>query len=251
MPSCSAPENLYLIALMGQSNMSGRGALSDLPPDFPKNPSKIWNFTNAYTWERAKEPVDSPKDQVDAVSKDKKAGVGPSLAIADAFVSRYPGTSVGLIPCSKGSTSIGQWQKSATAKPRDTLYGSCLNRINTVAPANGTLRAAIFWQGARDARNEQDAAKWKERFTAFVADLRRDVKNPDLPVIMLMLGERPVKATEYHYWDVVKEQQHAVDIPGVIKVEAAGYDRKHGGGHFTAKSQLAIGEVLAKLLPAP
>jgi hypothetical protein len=86
---CSAQTALYLIALMGQSNMDGE--LSELPAGFPANPTKIWNFTNAYKWEPAKEPIDSPQGQVDVVSIGRRGGVGPSLALADAFVSAHLG----------------------------------------------------------------------------------------------------------------------------------------------------------------
>src|SRR5262245_8864262 len=106
---CSAqsdPKDLYLIALMGQSNMVGHGELSELPPDFPRNPAKIWNYTNAYNWKPAKEPIDSASGQLDAVSLDERAAVGPSLAMADAFVASHPSISVGLIPCAKGASSI-------------------------------------------------------------------------------------------------------------------------------------------------
>ena len=41
---CSAQTDLYLIALMGQSNMEGRGELSELPAGFPAIPTKLWNF---------------------------------------------------------------------------------------------------------------------------------------------------------------------------------------------------------------
>ena len=58
-PTCNAQGNLYLIALMGQSNMVGEGRLFDLPPRFPRNSTKLWNFTNAYKWELAKEPINS------------------------------------------------------------------------------------------------------------------------------------------------------------------------------------------------
>jgi hypothetical protein len=177
----SVQTDLYLIALMGQSNMSGVGELSELPADFPKNPTKIWNFTNAYKWEPAREPLDSPEGQVDTVSQDRRArGVGPALALADAFVSRNPTTSVGLIPCAKGSTSIGQWLKTTSARPRDTLFGSCINRIKTVSPANGNLRAVVFWQGGSDAKRQEDALQWKNRFTALVSDIREEVGNPNL-----------------------------------------------------------------------
>jgi hypothetical protein len=247
---CGGQTNLYLIALMGQSNISGRGELSELPAEFPKNPTKIWTFTNAYKWEPAREPVDSPEGQVDAVSQDRRAGVGPSLALADAFVSLHPNTSVGLIPCARGATRISEWQKATRAPPRESLFGSCINRIKTVSPANGKLRAVIVWQGGSDASRQEDALKWKERFTTFVTNLRAELDSPNLPIIMVMLGEKKV-ANKYPYWHVVREQQHAVDIPGVIKIEADGYERKEDGIHFTTKGQLAFGAVLGGLLPAP
>ncbi len=246
------PKDLYLIALMGQSNMEGHGELSELPANFPLNPTKIWNFTNAYEWEPAKEPIDSTEGQVDKVSEGRKGkeGVGPALALADAFVSAHPAVSVGLIPCARGATRISQWLKTKTDDPRSTLYGSCMNRIKTVAPRNGTIRAVIFWQGGSDGRYEEDAPKWKERFTTFVADLRADLGDPNLPVIMVMLGDPPVP-NRYRYWQVVRDQQHAVDIPGVATIEANGYERRTDGIHLTTKGQLAIGTDLARLLPAP
>jgi Carbohydrate esterase, sialic acid-specific acetylesterase len=249
---CSAQTGLYLIALMGQSNMEGRGELSELPAGFPTNPTKIWNFTNAYKLEPAKEPIDSPQGQVDVVSIGRRGGVGPSLALADAFVSAHPSTSVGLIPCARGATKISEWLKTKTDDQRSTLYGSCMNRMKTVSPANGTIRAVTFWQGGSDAKKEEDALAWKDHFTAFVAELRADLGNPDLPIIMVMLGDPDEKvAKKYPYWQAVRAQQHAVNIPGVTKIEANGYERKADGIHFTTKGQLAFGAALAGLLPAP
>jgi hypothetical protein len=247
---CSAQTDLYLIALMGQSNMSGRGELSELPADFPKNPTRIWNFTNAYKWEPAKEPIDSIEGQVDKVSMDRKVGVGPALALADAFVSLHPDVSVGLIPCSRGATKIGDWLKQDTDRPRETLFGSCINRIKTVSPANGKLRAVIFWQGGSDGIRQETAVKWKDGFTTFVTDLRNELNDPNLPIILITLGKKMVEG-KFLYWDVVRRQQNEIDIPGVVKIEADGYERRPDGIHFTTKGQLAFGKVLAGLLPAP
>lgn len=254
MLGCSAPtdpKDLYLVALMGQSNMVGHGELSELPPDFPKSPARIWNFTNAYQWDPAQEPIDSPRGQLDKVSLDRTAAVGPSLAMADAFVASHPSVSVGLIPCAKGASSISEWLKQPD-QPRSTLFGSCVHRIKTVSPANGTLRAAIFWQGARDGKTLEGALKWGERFAAFVEDLRSDLGIADLPVILVVLGPAERKGKlKYPYWEVVRQQQRAVDIPGVRKIEADGYQRKEDGMHFTTNGQLAIGADLAMLLPDP
>jgi hypothetical protein len=249
---CSAQTGLYLIALMGQSNMKGGGELSELPAGFPSNPTKLWNFTNADKWEPAREPIDSPEGQLDVVSLDDRAGVGPSLALADAFVSAHPSASVGLIPCAKDGSSISDWQKTKTKQPRDTLFGSCVYRMKAVSPTNGTIRAAIFWQGGADAKRRKDAVKWKARFEAFVADLRSDLGNPNLPIILVTLGAPKKKGLKkFPHWEVVREQQHAVTIPGVIKIEADGYKRRKDGIHFATSGQLAFGAALAGLLPAP
>jgi len=48
-----------LIALAGQSNMTGAGDVKLLPVGFPMNGSRIWNFTNADIWEPGREPIDS------------------------------------------------------------------------------------------------------------------------------------------------------------------------------------------------
>jgi Carbohydrate esterase, sialic acid-specific acetylesterase len=81
------------------------------------------------------------------------------------------------------------------------LYGSCMIRMKTVSPANGTIRAVIFWQGGSDAKTKEDALALKDRFTAFVADLRTDLGNTDLPIIMVMLGDPdPKVAKKYPYW---------------------------------------------------
>jgi Carbohydrate esterase, sialic acid-specific acetylesterase len=244
--------NLYLIALMGQSNMVGDGELSDLPPGFPSNHAKLWNFTNAYKWEPAKEPIDSPVGQVDVVSLDPRAGVGPSLALADAFVSAHPSTSVGLIPCAKGATSIIDWQKQQPTQPRSTLFGSCVNRIKAVFPADGTIRVVIFWQGGDDAKKQDDAVLWKDRFATFVDDLRAELGNPNLPIVLPILElQNKTARKKLPYWQIVRDQQRSVNIPGVIKIETDGYERKEDGIHFTTRGQLALGAQLARVLPVP
>ena len=98
--------NLYLIALAGQSNMTGAGDVKLLPAGFPTNGPRIWNFTNADTWEPAREPIDSNDRQVDMVSRDRHPGVGLALAMADAFTAKYPQVSVGLIRCGKSGSSV-------------------------------------------------------------------------------------------------------------------------------------------------
>jgi hypothetical protein len=247
-PAQSVDSNLYIVALAGQSNMTGHGDVKLLPVGFPKNGSRIWNFTNAYTWEPAKEPVDSNDHQVDRVSFDKHPGVGPALAMADAFAAEYPLVRVGLIPCAKGGSSIEQWQRNLS---RASLYGSCLYRQKQAA-LHGKLRALVFWQGGEDGRDKKTAESWAENFKRMVTAWRIDIGDPNLPVIMLVLKpgtEQTLKNDPYR--DVVRQQQLSVNMPYLTKIETIGYDYSSEDIHLTTAGQLALGPVIAADLPAP
>jgi hypothetical protein len=247
-PAQAVDRNLYLIALAGQSNMTGKGDVNDLPLGFPKNAPRLWNFTNAYTWELAKEPVHSSYNQVDTVSLNRGPGVGPALAMADAFVSQNPHLNVGLIPCAKGGSSIEQWRRDLS---RSSLYGSCLYR-QKLAEQQGKVRALVFWQGGADGKKKKAAESWAENFKKMVTAWRADIGDPNLPVIMLVLKpgtEQTLK--KYPYRDIVREQQLSVQIPYLTKIETIGYDYYEDDIHLTTRGQLSLGPVIAKALASP
>ena len=250
VPAPTVDSDLYLIALAGQSNMSGsrRNLVSQLPAGFPANGSRIWNFTNADTWEPAKEPVHSNYHQVDTISHNRNPGVGPALAMADALATRYPHLSVGLIPCAKGGSSIEQWQRDVS---RSSLYGSCLYRQKR-AEQQGKVRALVFWQGGQDGRDKKAAESWAQNFKKMVTAWRTDIGDPNLPVIMLVLKPGTAQTLKkYPYRDIVREQQLSVEMPHLTRIETIGYEYHSDDIHLTTAGQLAIGPVIAAALPAP
>lgn len=247
-PAYAVDSDLYLIALAGQSNMVGAGYVGELPAGFPKNGSRIWNFTNADVWEPAREPIDSNENQVDKVSRDAVAGVGPGLAMADAFTAKYKQVEVGLIPCAKSGSRIIKWQPYSE---RTSLYGSCLYRQKQ-AVQQGKLRAVVFWQGGQDGKDKEMAAHWGENFKTMVTAWRADLGDPNLPFILLLLKPGTKQSLEeYPYRDVVREQQLAVDLPYLTKIETIGYEYDSDDIHVTTAGQLALGPVIAAALPAP
>jgi hypothetical protein len=247
-PAHAVDGNLYLIALAGQSNMTGAGDVKLLPVGFPVNGPRIWNFTNADIWEPAREPIDSNYDQVDAVSRDKHPGVGPALAMGDAFTAKYPKVEVGLIPCGKSGSSIEKWQPD---KSRDSLYGSCLYRQKQAAQ-QGRLRALVFWQGGQDGKDKKTAKHWGENFKTMVKAWRADVGDAKLPVILLVLKPGTAQTLKkYPYRDVIRQQQLSVKLPYLTRIETIGYDYKSDDIHLTTAGQLALGPVIAAALPAP
>ena len=246
-PAQTVERDLYLIALAGQSNMSGAGRVDALPVGFPKNGPRIWNFTNGDTWELAKEPIHSNENQVDKISLNEHPGVGPALAMADAFTAQYPQVSVGLIPCAKSGSKIEEWQPNLS---RSSLYGSCLYRQKQAA-RQGRLRALVFWQGGGDGKDEKRAESWGENFERMVSAWRTDIGDPKLPVILLVLKPADQTLRKYPYRDVVRQQQLSVQVPYLTKIETIGYDYYRDGIHLTTLGQLEVGPVIATALPAP
>lgn len=229
---------LALFVLAGQSNMSGRAPLDEVQPPAPD----IYVFGNDGRWRPAVEPVDSPEGQVDAVSLDTRAGLGPSRAFADSLKARYPDLVIGLIPCAKGATIIEEWYTS----PDDaTLYGSCLKRVRAAEPM-GRLAGVLFFQGESDT-NDLDTLHgfplrpdtWATHFTRYVHDLRRDLGDSRLPVVFAQIGVHTAP-DRYVNWATVQAQQASVDLPRVAMIttdDLSLVDRVH----YDAPSYRTIG----------
>jgi hypothetical protein len=231
--------HVSLFILAGQSNMSGRG---QLPPKEITHP-RVFLFGNNYRWTIAREPIDDPTGQVDEVSKDDDAGVGPGLAFAISLLKRKPKMLIGLIPCAKGSSSIQAWQRNLSD---NTLYGSCLKRIRA-ASTMGKIVGMLFFQGESDAldpkrfpKRSPSAFSYATKFASFVDDLRKDVSLLNMPVIFAQLGSHK-EPHDYVNWNIVKEQQRTSKLVCALMIttdDLALADELH----FTTESYRIVGE---------
>ena len=240
---------LKLFVLMGQSNMSGRG---EVPEELKHTNPQVYLFGNDYQWKLAEEPVDSAEGQVDMVSEDRDAGISPALSFAETLLGAKPEWAIGLIPCAKGSTSLLNWVPDDDPK---TLYGSCWRRIMQAAQM-GTVEGMLFYQGETDAidpdyyakqnieRNILPADQWAEKFAEFVAAWRRDLGIPDLPVVFAQIATTATNEEALN-WNLIKEQQAAVDLPYVRMITTD--DLELGDAvHLTAESYLEVGRRFAE-----
>lgn len=234
---------ISLFILAGQSNMVGWAPL----PEDNKTDPRIYVFGNDYQWHTASEPVDSAINQVDPVSLDRIAYFGPSMAFALTSLERNPQIVIGLIPCAKNSSSIGQWQKDLSDQ---TLYGSCLKRARA-ASTMGRISGILFFQGEADAMDpvtspdpEPNPSRWSELFISFVTDFRMDLDNPELPVVFAQIGSS-ASPQAFPNWDIVREQQSAIQLPMTAMITTDDLPLLDGV-HFTAESYRTIGERFAK-----
>jgi hypothetical protein len=240
-----AQADLYV--LMGQSNMSGRGLLSDLQEAALASDPQIRVYGNDGIWREAFEPLDSAEGQVDEVSLDRAAGVGPGLAFARTLRALRPARPVGLVPCAKGGTAIAEWMPS---HDRSTLYGSCLARVRE-AQNQGRLAGILWYQGESDADSDVDATTWAARFETMITTFRADVGDPELALVVVGLGDRPLwgpYAHRFAAWETVQTAQAALRLANQAFVPAAGLPRNEDQLHLSTAGQIALGDSLAKAI---
>jgi hypothetical protein len=233
---------LSLFILAGQSNMVG---WAPLPEDVVTDP-RLYVFSNDYHWRVASDPIDDAYNQVDQVSLDRIAFFGPSMSFALASLERRPQVVIGLIPCAKNSSAIGQWQRDLSDQ---SLYGSCLKRAFAASPM-GELSGILFFQGEADAVDpnlepepEPNASDWAVLFTQFVTDFRKDLGQPELPIVFAQLGSTSAMDA-FTNWELVKEQQLAVELPMTAMITTDDLPLLDGV-HFTAESYINIGRRFA------
>ena len=263
--AAQAPDRLVLFALVGQSNMSGRGALAGAPSDLltphldTLGDVDVFSFGNDYAWHDAVEPIDDAAGFIDTTSNDgTSAAVGPSMAFALEYVATHPGVKVGLIPCAKGSTTIHEWRRQSlvdsTLTPiRSNLYGSCLHRIKTALSesAGSSLGGVLMSQGESDARPTTVYAQpttYAAQLVRWIKVLRADLDLPGLPIVFARLATT-TDAT-LTAWSTVKAQQTASvpQLPRVGMIETEDLTIAADGIHLTTASQVITGQRFAHAL---
>jgi hypothetical protein len=240
-----AAPDVFILA--GQSNMSGRGALSDLS-DAERTPDPaIRLYGNDDTRRDALDPLDDATGQADGVSADTQAAVGPGLFFARAL-RRQTHRAIMLVPCSKGGSSIDDWLPGGG---RDTLYGSCLARVRA---AGGHVAGVLWYQGETDAEKPRDvAAMWNPKFTALVRAFRRDLSASHLPVAFVQIADAPGPpdgSIQYPSWGLIQQQQARRAVGCATMVSATGLPLKEDRLHLTTAAQRVLGAKLAGAMDA-
>ena len=235
--------HMHLFILAGQSNMVG---WAPVPEGEQTNP-RVFVFGNDYRWRIAYEPIENALNQVDKVSEDRIAGFGPSMAFALASLEIQPEIVIGLIPCAKNSSAIVQWQQNISDQ---SLYGSCLKRARAASPM-GKISGLLFFQGESDAADpirypkpEPNPDQWAQLFSAFITDFRKDLDQPNLPVVFAQIGKNTAPE-EFPFWDLVKEQQLSIRLPNTGMITTDDLPLLDGL-HFTTDSYRIIGKRFAE-----
>lgn len=126
-------KQLDIYILMGQSNMAGRGKITDSLKGV-HNPKVLMLDSNGQ-WVQAHHPVHFDKPSI--------SGVGPGLSFGIAM-SENTSNTIALVPCAVGGTSIEKWLPGAYDKATNTHpYDDATKRI-TQAMKYGKVKGIIW-----------------------------------------------------------------------------------------------------------
>ncbi len=236
--SCSdnnSKENFYLFLLIGQSNMAGRGEVSN--QDKEQHP-RVLTLDKEDKWVPAAEPIHFDKDI---------AGVGPGLSFGKALAEKNPTIRIGLIPSAAGGSPIDVWKKGeyfsqTNSKPYDEAI-----RRTKIAMKNGTLKGIIWHQGESDCK-EGLAEHYHEKLVRLIKNIRSDLGVPDVPFVMGELGEFYIK--RFPLAKVINDAIHNIpkEVENTAYVSAKGLGCKTDSTHFNASSARELGRRYAEVI---
>lgn len=223
-----ARDKLHLYLLIGQSNMAGRGVITEQDH---QPPPRVLKFTKDKKWVAATDPLHFDKPI---------AGVGLGTTFGRVMAEDQPDVVIGLIPCAVGGTSLSRWQKGGD------LYKLALDRTRE-AMSEGILKGVLWHQGENEAEEEAEAKSYGDRLAQMVRDLRQDLNAGEVPFVAGELGqflERVRRDGKPSYWPVVNEQLHRLPdlVPQTAVVSSKDLQHKGDIVHFDSPSLRELGK---------
>jgi hypothetical protein len=226
--------NFHLFLLAGQSNMAGRG---DVEAEDKKPHPRVLMLTKDGQWKPAVDPIHYDKPM---------AGVGPGKTFGTILADCDTNITIGLIPAACGGSPISTWKPGAYFdQTASHPYDNAVQRAR-LAMEQGTLKGILWHQGESDCHDGL-AQVYKTNLEQVIARFRKDLGNPDLPVIVGQLGEF-AGAPWTDYTRMVNDAQIALakELKNVEFVSAQGLTSKPDNLHFDAHSQREFGRRYAE-----
>lgn len=215
--------NIYILA--GQSNMAGRGELTD-QNRIDMSRIIVWvQEGSGGHWEQAVEPLhhDNPN-----------AGAGPGASFARKMADADPNVVIALVPGAVGGTSMKY--QLADYCPRSAQSAK-------IASWTGSQVKGVIWhQGCSDAGTQANVDAYSNNLQRVIKTYRD--KWPTIPIVVGELGRYLVTNNVCPYWSEINQKMHDVVActPYTAIVSSEGLTPKADNLHFDTPSARTLGE---------
>ena len=215
---------IHSFLLIGQSNMAGRGLISEVAPLDQRRVRLLRNGL----WRPAFVPYHWDTDT---------AGIGLAESFMDAYKKDHPDVQVGVIAAADGGTCLDQWM------PGQPLYESAVFQAKQ-AMRESEIKGILWHQGEGDCRSDR-YPHYEEKCTRILTSMRETL-GLDVPIIVGGLGEFLPQCTEdpelKNYIHVnTALQTMAKNNPGFAYVSSEGLTANEDQLHFNAASLRRFG----------
>jgi hypothetical protein len=232
-PSLPSKENFHLYLLVGQSNMAGRGKVTD--EDRKPHP-RVLMLSKDRTWVPATDPMHFDKPI---------AGVGLGRSFGMEMAKEDSNIVVGLIPCAVGGSPILSWEPGGYHPQTKTHpWDDMLPRAKAALEV-GTLKGILWHQGESDSK-EDLAPPYEKRLHELIARFRKELDAPDIPFVAGAMGDWPERP-----WDEWKKMVDAAHRALPDKVAETAFVTAEGlkhrdKVHFDRSSYIEFGKRYAE-----
>jgi hypothetical protein len=222
-------ENFLVFLLAGQSNMAGRGEVTEA--DRIADP-RILMLAQDGSWQPAVDPVHYDKS---------RAGMGLARSFAQVLTERDNDIIIGLVPAACGGSPISSWTPGGYHEQTDSHpYDDAIERTRR-ALQDGRLAGILWHQGETDSR-PQRAAVYKENLSELIERFRHDLDAPDVPFIIGQLGQFEGKPwTEARHQVDRAQKEVAAETAHSAFVSSDGLTAKADNTHFNRESLQEFG----------
>ena len=237
------PVRLFILA--GQSNMDGCGLAKELPKKYQTRLEWVTVWDNTLKkWVALAETTFS-------IRRDHQ--FGPEMAFAHRLAKAYPDQRIALIKTSGGGTTLFMhWL------PDSVMYRRCLENIHnamdhlTEANQPYEMCGMLWMQGESDSETPEMANAYEENLRLLFAALRKEMKKPDLPIVMGRISSSLLKETPWVF-DQAKIVQRAQEIvakddPSVFIIHTDRLSTLPDNTHFDTRAQLKLGSKMARIM---
>ncbi len=212
----------YSFLMIGQSNMAGRGDISQVEPIH--NPS--CQVMRNGLWQTMYAPVNPDR---------AFSGISLAESFADEF-QKSTGRLTGLIPCADGGTMLSQWM------PGEILFDHAVFMTN-LARRTSKISGILWHQGESDVHSSELIASYPERFIKMISGLRNQTDTGNVPLILGEISSKLTLAPEENIALFNKNLKIiASELPLCAVASEEGLSLKSDNLHFTASSAREFGK---------